>query len=136
MCQLVEHLLFVAGIILPQIGIDKRSVNASRGDAIATDVVRQIVASDRIRHGDHRTLAHRVSETVGQAGGPGDRREVQNHSSTRLLHMSNDRVHTVVEAFDVYSQDAIEVFGGSALDGSDMGDSGVVDEDVNASVLI
>ena len=46
--------------------------------------------------------------------------------------MPDDGVHAVVEAFDVHSNDAVEVFFGRALDGADMRDSSVVNEDVNA----
>jgi hypothetical protein len=44
----------------------------------------------------------------------------------------NDGMHAVVEAFDINSNDAIEVFLGRALNGADMRDASVVDEYVNA----
>ena len=42
-------------------------------------------------------------------------------------------MHTVVEAFDVHANDAVEVVFGRALNRSDVRDAGVVDKDVSAA---
>ena len=46
--------------------------------------------------------------------------------------MSNDGVHTVVEPLDVHANDPVEVFLRGALDGADVRDAGIIDEDENA----
>jgi hypothetical protein len=46
--------------------------------------------------------------------------------------MTDNRTHAVVETFDIYSNDAVEVFRSCALDGANVRNARVVDEDVNA----
>lgn len=46
--------------------------------------------------------------------------------------MGYHRVHAVVEAFDVNAEDTIEIFRRCALDGADVRDAGIVDENVQA----
>jgi hypothetical protein len=44
----------------------------------------------------------------------------------------NDRVHAVVEAFDVHANDAVEILLGGALNRSDVRDAGVVDQNLHS----
>lgn len=106
-------------------------MNTGRGNAIAANVVGEIIASNGIRHRNHGSLAHGVGKAVGQAGRSRDGRDVQDHS-TGVLHVANDGVHAVVEAFDVDAKNTVEVFGCRALDRADVRDSGIVHEDGNA----
>jgi hypothetical protein len=48
------------------------------------------------------------------------------------LHVNDGGLHAVIEAFDVYAKNAVEVFFGSAFDRADVRDAGVVDEDREA----
>src|ERR1700740_1297816 len=60
--EFLEHLLLAPRIIAVKITIDKGRVHSGWRDAIAADVVGQVVLSYRIGHGHNRTLAHRIGE--------------------------------------------------------------------------
>jgi hypothetical protein len=131
LCQLLHHGLLTPGIILAKKAVDEWRVNARRRDAIAADIVTNIVARDGISHGQHRALAHRIGKSVGEACGGSDRGEVQNHAASGSLHIINRGVHAVVDTLHVDTEDALEVLIASALQRANVRDSCIVDKDVN-----
>jgi hypothetical protein len=46
--------------------------------------------------------------------------------------VTNHGAHAIVESFDVDADDVVKILRGCGLDGADMRDASVVDEDVNA----
>src|SRR5271156_4678435 len=64
--QLLKHLLLLAGIITVQEIIDKGGVDSGRRNAIASDIVGQVILGHRVCHRDHRALAHGVGKTIHQ----------------------------------------------------------------------
>lgn len=129
--QLLHHGLLTPGIVLVQKAIDEWRVNARGRDAVAADVVSDIVARDGISHRQHRTLAHRIGKSVGEACGGSDRGEVQNHAASGSLHIINRGVHAVVDTLHVDTEDAFEVLIASALQRANVRNSCIVDKDVN-----
>src|SRR6202008_1369849 len=94
--EFLEHLLLAPRIIAVKITIDKGRVHSGWRDAIAADVVGQVVLSYRIGHGHNRTLAHRIGEAIGEARGSGDRCHVQDDTATVRHHLRDRGTHTVV----------------------------------------
>jgi hypothetical protein len=114
-----------------QIAVDEWRVNARRRDAIAADIVCEIVSRDRVGHGQHRALAHRIGKSVGEARDRGYGGEVQNHAASSRLHIIDRGVHAVVDTLHVDTEDALEVLVASALQRANVRNSCVVDKDVN-----
>ena len=129
--QLLHHCLLAPGIVLVEKAIHERCVYARRRDAIAADIVTDIVARDGIGHGQHRTLAHRIGKSIGEARDRGYGGKVQNHAASGCLHVVDGGVHAVVNALYVNAEDAFEVVIGSALQLANVGDSCIVDKDLN-----
>src|SRR5712691_7535005 len=69
--QFLEHLLLAAGIVLFQITIDECRMYPRRGNAVATNVVANVVTRDGIGHRNHRSLAGGVCEAIRQPGRSG-----------------------------------------------------------------
>lgn len=63
--KLLEHFGFAARIILVEVIVHEGSVDARGRDAIAADVVLQVVPGNGVSHGDDGALGHGISETVG-----------------------------------------------------------------------
>jgi hypothetical protein len=129
--ELLHHGLLTPGIILVQETIDERSVHPSRRNAIAADIVSDVVACDRVGHGQHRALAHRIGKSIGEARDGRNRREIQNHASSGCLHGIDCGAHAVVDALHVDTEDTLEVLIAGALQLANMRDSRIVDKDVN-----
>lgn len=104
-------------------------MNASGRDAIATDIVLEIVLGNGVRHGYDRAFAHGVSKTVGEGSGTGDGGHVEDNACTVGLHVRDARLDAVEDAVDVDAENTVEVLFAGGFDGADVGDAGVVDED-------
>src|ERR1700726_1274982 len=74
--QLPEHLLLAAGIVLFQITINECRMHPGRGNAVAANVVGDVVTRNGIGHCNRRAFAGRVCEAVSQSGRSGDRSHV------------------------------------------------------------
>ena len=120
----------MTGVVFAKVAIDKRSMHARWGNTVASDVVIDVVASYRIRHGQHRAFAHAVCKAVGESGESGNGREIQNHTAAGSFHRIENRVHAVVHAFHVDAVNAIELVFRRVLQLPDMGDTGIVHEDI------
>ena len=131
MGQLLKHVLLAAGIVLADEAIDKRGVNTRRGNAVAANVLSNVVARHRIGHREHCPLAHGVREAIGQSGGGGDRSEIQDDSSAARLHVIDDRVHAVINALYVDAEDALEIFFAGSFELADVRNSRIVHEDMD-----
>jgi hypothetical protein len=129
--ELLHHGLLAPGISFVQEAIDEWCVNARRRDAIAADIVSDVVARDRVGHGQHRALAHRIGKSVGEASDSGDRRQIQNHTASGCLHGIDCGVHAVVDALHVDTEDTLEVLIAGVLQLANVRDSRIVDKDVN-----
>src|ERR1700733_12567254 len=71
LCQLLEHLLLAAGIVLFQITIDECRMHPGRGNAVTANVVSDIVTRNGIGHRNRRTFAGGVCEAIRQPGRSG-----------------------------------------------------------------
>jgi hypothetical protein len=129
--ELLHHLLLASGIVLAQESIDEWGMHTRGGDAVAADVVVDIIACNGIRHREHRAFAHAVSEAVGESGESGNGGEIQNHASARSFHRLERRVHAVVHALYVDAVNAIELVFRRVLQLPDMGYAGIVHEDID-----
>src|SRR6266849_290978 len=65
--QLIEHLLLATGIVLAQISIHEWRMHSRRRNTITANVIRQIVSGHRVRHRNHRALAHRICEAISES---------------------------------------------------------------------
>ena len=126
----MKHFLLVAGVIFAQIAVDKRCVDSRGRNAIAADVVSDVVLGDGVGHGDDRAFGHGIGEAIGDGSGGGHGSHIENDTSAEALHVADGGVRTVVNAFYVDGEEAIEVDFGGGLDGANVGDAGVVDENV------
>src|SRR6202142_295283 len=99
--QLFVHFRFAPRIIFPQIVIHKRSVHARRRNAVAADIVGQIIARHGIRHCNHGAFARGIRKAVGQPAGASDRSHVEDRAAAFFLHVSNGGLHAVVVALHV-----------------------------------
>ena len=72
--------------------------------------MQEVVLRHGKRHGDDRTLAHRVGEAVSERRGPRDRSHVENYAAAVRLHMANRSVDAVVYALHIYTKYPVEIF--------------------------
>src|ERR1700680_3524562 len=80
--QPLKHLLFFAGIITAQKTIDKRGMDPCRRNAMAANVVGEVILRHRICHCDNGTLTHGVSKPIREACRPSDGRHIQNDATS------------------------------------------------------
>src|SRR6266404_4466246 len=132
--QLLKHLLFSAGIVFLQVAVDERSMHAGRRNAVAADLVVQIILGDGIGHGDYRTLAHRIRKAISQGCGARDGSHIQNHTAALRFHVPDSGVRAVVDALHVDAEETVEIGFRRSLDGPDVRDTRVVDENIEASL--
>lgn len=131
--QFLEHLFFAPGIVACQVTIHKRSVHASGRDAIAADIVSEIIAGDGIGHSDDGALAGGIGEAICQADAAGNRGDIEDHAATGALHRRDAGEHAVIETLHIDAKDAIEILLGCVFEFADVRDAGVVDENVDAA---
>src|SRR6266496_1339137 len=130
--QLVIHLLLAPRIILAQVTIHELSMYARWRDAVAANPVCDIVARNRVSHRDHGAFTGRICKAVGQSRGARDRRHVQDYATANGLHVPDDSANAVVIALHVDAEHAIKVVLGRCFDVSNVRNSGVVHEYVDA----
>ncbi len=121
--------------MLSQIAIDEWRMYASRRNAIAADVVRDVVAGDRIGHRDYRAFAGGIGEAVCESRRARDRRHVENYPATVRLHLADAGANAIVVAFHVYAEYPVEIVFGRALDVADVRDACIVHQYPNWRVL-
>ena len=56
--KLLQHVLFVPGIVFADEAVDKWRMHASRRDAVAADIVSDVIPRDRVSHRQHCAFAH------------------------------------------------------------------------------
>jgi hypothetical protein len=132
--QLFEHLCLPAGIVVRQIFVDEWSVNTGWRDTVATNVMRQIVAGNGIGHRDHRALAHRIGEAIGQPRGSRDGSHIDYYAASGTLHVADNRVHAVIKTFDVDVHDAIKILWSCRFHRSDVRNARIIHQNVNSGV--
>ena len=70
--KLLKHFRLASGISLFKVVVHEWRVYAGWRDAIAADVVREIVARYRISHGNDGALCHGIGEAIGKSRGTSD----------------------------------------------------------------
>lgn len=135
MGKLGEHFFLPAGIVLAQVPINKRRVNASGRDAIAADVAGEVVLGHRIGHCDYGALARRISKSVGQTRGAGNRSHVQNNATAVCFHVVNGGEHAVIDTLHVHLKNTIEVALAGRFEFANVRDAGIVHQGVDAAAL-
>ena len=106
-------------------------MDARRADAVAPDVLFHVVDRDRHRHRVHGALGHRVREPVRHADQRRDGRHVQDHAATLPEHNRHGGAGAQVDTpLTLTRVQPIQIGFRRALDRADMGDPGVVDQDV------
>jgi hypothetical protein len=124
----------VAGIVVFQISVNKGRVHTRGRKAIAANVVRQVVARDGVSHRDDCALTGGIAEAIGYARTPGNGSDVEDDAALRL-QVPDAGIDAVVIALDVHAHDAVEGFFRRGFDVSDLGDAGVIHQNIDASVL-
>jgi hypothetical protein len=96
--------------------------------------MRQIVPRNGISHRDHRTLAHRIGEAIGQPRGSRDGSHIEYDAASRFLHVADNRVHAVIKTFDVDVHDAIKILRSCRFHRSDVRNARVIHQNVNSGL--
>ena len=129
--KLLKHFLLAAGIILFQIAVHEGSVNARGRDAIAANLVGQIVARHGKGHGQGCALAHGIGKAISEAGGGSDGSHVYDGTAAAGFHGLDSRVHAIVGSLHVDREHSVEVGFGGGFELADVGNAGAVHEDVD-----
>src|SRR5450432_2126727 len=108
-------------------------MHARRRNTVTTNLVRDVVARDRIRHGNDGAFAGGVGEAVGESRRSGNRRHVEDDAA-RGLHIADAGVNAVVDALHIDALHAIKILFADTLGVADVRDPGVVHQNVNASL--
>src|SRR5207248_5276895 len=75
--ELVVHFSFAAGIIFGEIVVHKGRVDSCRRNAVAANVVEDVVLGYGKSHGDHGALAGAVGEAVTETGSAGNGGDIE-----------------------------------------------------------
>ena len=116
---------------LGQEPVDERRVDARRADAVAADA-----AASCSRRRSSASSSARRPWSSSRRSGRGCRRaprssHVEDHAAAlRAACIGTAALRAEVDAHDVDAVEAVEVVLGRGLDGADVGDAGVVDQDV------
>ena len=116
-----------------QVAVDEWGVHSRGGDAVAANVVVDVVASYRIGHRQHRAFAHAVGEAIGEPSESRNRGEIQNHASPGGFHRIERGGHAVVDALNVDAVNAIKFLFRRIFQLPDMGYAGIVHEDIDGA---
>ena len=119
-------------VVFFQVIVYERGMHARGRNAVAANVVLDVILGYGISHRDDGALAHGVGKAVGESRGACYGSHVENHASAVRFHVRNALMNTVVDAFYIDAEEPVEILFGSSLDGSDVRDSGVIHQDVNA----
>ena len=129
--ELLKHVLLAPGIILFHEAVHKWGVDAGGGNAVAANILSNVVARYRVRHRQHCAFAHGIGEAIGKASGGSDGGEIQDYSAATGLHVVDPRIHAVVDTFHVDAEDAIEVLFTGGFQLANVRDAGIVHKNVN-----
>src|SRR5205807_9630555 len=105
--QLLKHFLLLARIVAPQEAIHKWGVDSGRRNAIAANIVGQIILCYGIGHSNDRALAHGIGETVREAGSSCNGSHVQDDAASVRFHVAHRGVHAVVHALNIYAENFV-----------------------------
>lgn len=133
-CQLLKHLLLAPWIVPFQVAIHERGVDAGRRNAVAADIVMQIVLCDGKGHGDDRAFAHGIGKTIGERGGTCNGSHIEDDAPAIRFEMADTRMHAVIEAFHVDAKHSIEVGFGCTFERADVGDTRIVHQNIQVLV--
>lgn len=128
--------LFLAGIMFLQIAVNKRGMHAGRRNAVAPDIVLEIVFGYRISHSEDGAFGRGVGEAIREPGGSSDGSDVQNDAATIGLHVRYGGLHTKKGALDVDAVNRIEIALRGGLQHSDVRNPRAIDEDVYAALFV
>ena len=103
-------------------------------DGVAADAMGEEIFRDGVGHGEHRAFAGGVGETVGDGRLSDSAGEIQDGAAALRGHVPQRSLGAVGDAVDVHALDSCEVLGRGGEGVADMGDAGVVHEDVQACV--
>jgi len=103
-------------------------------NAIAADVVRNVITGHGIGHRDHCALAGGICKAIRESGRACDRCHVKNYPTTRL-HLADTGANAIVVTLHVYAVYAVKVIFSCALDVADVRHARIVDQNVNRPVL-
>ncbi len=129
--QFGKHLVAIVGVVAGEVAVDEGSVDAGRTDRVAADLVLEVVGGDGEGHGVDSPLARRVGEPIPQPGDRGDAGHVEDDPSAGGDEFGKDGLETKVNAFDIDLHDAVKIALAGGRGGADIGDPGVVDENID-----
>ena len=105
-------------------------MDAPREDGVATNPLAEEIFGNGVGHGEHRAFAGGVGETVGDGHLSYSAGEIQDDAAALHGHLPQRSLGAVGDPVDVHSLDSCEVLGRGGQGVADMGDAGVVHEDV------
>src|SRR5215207_8941364 len=112
-----------------------RRVDDARMDRVDPDPVGPELDCRALRHAPHRPLGRRVGEARAGAAEPADRRDVDDRARALLLHLRGDGLHAEEHAGLVDRDDLVPGLERRVDHALPAQDPGVVDEDVETSVI-
>src|SRR5437899_10144076 len=107
-------------------------MHPGRGNAVTANVVGNVVTRDGVGHRNHGALASGISKPVCQSRRTGDGGHVENDAAAVVLHVADAGTNTVVVSLNVHAQNGIKILFARALDGADLRDACVIDQNVNS----
>src|SRR2546430_15639305 len=102
------------------------------GNAVTANVVSDVVTRDGVGHRNHGALAGGISKPVCQSRRTGDGGHVENAAAAVVLHVADAGSNTVVVSLNVHAQNGVEILFARALDGADLRNPRVINQNVNA----
>lgn len=127
-----EHFLFVIGVVGFEVVVNEGGVDATGADTVTADVFIDEVFRNTAGHGHDGTFTGGVDEAVGECDFCGDGCHVQDDASALIDHGLNGGVDGVINAFCINVHDAVVICFGGVSGVSDVGDAGVINEDIEA----
>jgi hypothetical protein len=82
-------------------------------------------------HVPYRCFTHRVGKPIWKTQHSRNGGDIQNHTSTTRFHDWDDRLQTIVDTLDIYTENPIKIPFSRVFRGADIRDSGIVDQNLN-----